>query len=327
MPKTKPTVYLLYGDHELAIAEAITSICQRLGDTATASMNVLRFDSQTLDITSLEAACGAVPFLAERRIVILEGARQVADSNRSERLFSLMEQLPQSTALILVDHGRPQHHKGRQSSLLRWAQENPSKAFVRHFPIPKGAAFVRWILDRCHSMGGAIEPKAAQLLSETVAFDPRLALQEISKLLAYVDLARPIRAEDVEHLSTLRGQSDIFAMVDALGQRNGSDAILHLQRLLETESDRRIFAMVIRQFRLLLRAREALDLDLDPKQALADEVKSDFVLGKIISQARNFTLTDLERLYHLLLEIDVGSKTGQVDLQVALQTLIAQLAA
>jgi DNA polymerase-3 subunit delta len=326
MPKAKPTVYLLYGDHELAIAEAITSICQRLGDSATASMNVLRFDSQTLDFSSLEAACGAIPFLADRRIVILEGARQVADSSRSERLFRLMDQLPQSTALILVDHGHPQRRKGRDSSLLRWAQENPSRAYVRHFPIPKGADFVRWIIERCESMGGTIEPKAAQLLAETVAFGPRLALQEISKLLTYVDLARPIRADDVEHLSTIRGQSDIFAMVDALGQRNGRDAILHLQRLLETESERRIFAMVIRQFRLLLRVREAIDLGLDPKQALVDEVKSDFVLGKIASQARNFTLADLERLHHLLLEIDVGSKTGQVDLQVALQTLIAQLA-
>jgi DNA polymerase III delta subunit len=51
-----------------------------------------------------------------------------------------------------------------------------------------------------------------------------------------------------------------------------------------------------------------------------------FVADKIARQAVNFPLTRLEAIYHDLLDIDLASKRGQVDLEVALDTLVAGLA-
>jgi hypothetical protein len=51
----------------------------------------------------------------------------------------------------------------------------------------------------------------------------------------------------------------------------------------------------------------------------------EFVAPKITSQAKGFTLSMLESIYHRLLEIDEGAKTSQVPLDLALDTLIMDL--
>jgi DNA polymerase III delta subunit len=49
------------------------------------------------------------------------------------------------------------------------------------------------------------------------------------------------------------------------------------------------------------------------------------VADKIARQAVNFPLTGLEAIYHDLLDIDLASKRGQLDLDVALDSLVAGL--
>jgi DNA polymerase III delta subunit len=81
--------------------------------------------------------------------------------------------------------------------------------------------------------------------------------------------------------------------------------------------------MMTRQFRLLLRAREAIDMGLNPQQTLGVHP---FVAGKVTEQARNFSLSDLERIHHRLMEIDLADKTSQIQLDAALVGLIAAVA-
>ena len=177
-------------------------------------------------------------------------------------------------------------------------------------------------MNRCQSLGGEIEPAAAHLLAESVAEDLFLANQELTKLLDYVDRKRPIEINDVERLTPFHGQSDVFAMVDALGQRRGQEALQRLRQLLEDKDPKYAFAMIVRQFRLLLRAREALDLGLNTQQVLRVHP---FVVNKVSAQAGNFSLADLERIYHKLLAIDLATKTGQASVEVELDSLIATL--
>ena len=48
-------------------------------------------------------------------------------------------------------------------------------------------------------------------------------------------------------------------MVDALGTGNGKKALASLHQLLESDEPFQLFGMVVRQFRLLLQAREIMD--------------------------------------------------------------------
>lgn len=318
---SKPTVYLFHGDDTLALGEAVESLFQRQGDPANASLSTERFSTEAADLADVAQACAALPFLSDRRLVVLDRPSHWAtDSDCWPRFQALLESLPASTALVLTEPTL----LGEKSSLLRWAQAHPQTALVRSYPTPQGRDFDRWLIRRCGSRGGSIEPAAAQLLAELVAEDPERADQELAKLLDFVDYARPIRSEDVEQLTAFHGQADVFEVVDAIGRRDARTALTRLQRLLADEDAHYVFAMVIRQFRLLLRAREAIETGLAPAQVLnAHPV----VLRKVTEQARNFHLTDLERIHHHLMEIDVADKSSQTQLDAALVALIVAIAA
>jgi DNA polymerase-3 subunit delta len=94
----------------------------------------------------------------------------------------------------------------------------------------------------------------------------------------------------------------------------------------EQENVGGVFAMVVRQFRLLLLAREALDSGtLASRLAPALDVHP-FVAQKLAAQARNFDLPSLETVYRRLRDIDEEVKSGRIELDTAMESLVAQLA-
>ena len=50
-----------------------------------------------------------------------------------------------------------------------------------------------------------------------------------------------------------------------------------------------------------------------------------FVAGKLYQQSQRFSLSQLEQIYHHLLDIDVAVKTGRHDMVTALNLLVAGL--
>jgi DNA polymerase-3 subunit delta len=328
MSETPPTVYLFYGDDPTAIEDSVERLKSKMGDSGTASLNIDHVDAATCELEHLASICNAVPFLSRRRLVIAEEPTLwMSAEARMDRFFELLLHLPQSTALLLIQPVDLRASRGKlpakAKTLVRWLEEEHPAAYLQRYKMPQGGAFVHWLGQRAQAHGGQITREAAQLLAEWVGEDSLLADQELLKLLDYVDRVRPIEIRDVEALTPFHGQTDIFEMVDALGQRDAPRALRTLRLLLDSEPHGYLFAMVARQFRLLLLAREALDRGQDPRQALD---LHPYVAKKVTDQARNFDVSDLERIYRHLLELDVASKSGGADLEVSLEHLTATLA-
>jgi DNA polymerase-3 subunit delta len=326
-----PVVYLLHGDDEFAIAQFVAGLEARVGDAATASMNITRLDGRTSDPGEAFSAAAAMPFLANRRLVILHHPLARLSGKAAQGGFlEQLERVPASSALVLVEDKEltepKDRRKGRVHWLERWAEQHPGLAFQKVFPLPRGAAMTRWIQERARSAGGQFTPQAAGLLVTLVGEEPRQVDQEIQKLLTYVNLRRPVDVDDVENLTADTAQGDIFAMVDALGNQQGHVALAMLHRLLEMQDPISIFGMVVRQFRLLLLAREVLDNGGQEGEVAQMLRVHPFVAKKISEQARHFALAQLEHLYHRLLELDEAIKTGQMPADLVLDTFVAAFA-
>ena len=322
MPES-PSVLILHGNDEFAIAAAIDKLCAGLGDPATADMNIARFDGRLgLDFEALNTAVNAAPFLAPRRVMVLVHPIAAFPSAPARKKFiDLLEKAQPTTLLILVEYDELK----RDHWLLKWASQAGGRAGVHVYNMPRRWEMPRWVEAEAKKQGGKIEPDAAARLSEMVGEDTRIAAQELTKLLTYVNFERPIRLLDVEKVSLVSAQASVFELVDALGQNDGKKAQRVLHQLLEDEEAFELWGMVIRQFRLLLQAREMLD-----ERASAAEVQKalglhEYVVQKVYNQAGRFSMTALESIYHKLLEIDEAAKTSQVPLDLALDTLIVEL--
>ncbi|HET9906686.1 MAG TPA: DNA polymerase III subunit delta, partial [Anaerolineales bacterium] len=166
---------------------------------------------------------------------------------------------------------------------------------------------------------------AAEMLKDMVGVDTRQAGMEIAKLLAYANWARPVNSQDVEAVCIVTSQQSVFDFVDALSNGNGKAAQHLLHRLLENEDPFLLWGMVVRQFRLLIQAREILDAGGNQNDTARVLGVHPFVAEKTTQQAMRFSIESLESIYRELLRIDEGVKTGHLTLELAMDTLVVEL--
>lgn len=323
MPDT-PSVILIHGNDEFAATAALQALEAALGDPSNAAMNLTRLDGRAgVDFEALNNAVNALPFLSPRRLVILRHpAAGFPSPEGRKKLLALLEAVPPTTTLALVESEalRP------DAWLLKWAGRAGPRAEVRLFGMPKRRDLPGWIVQEAKKQGGAFDPAAAAQLSELTGEDTRIAAQEITKLLTYVNFARSVTVQDVEQVGVLSAQGSVFDLVDALGSGEGRKAQHALHGLLADQEAFELWGMIIRQFRLLLQARAVLDAGGGPFEVQKQLGLHEFVAGKMANQARRFSMASLERIYHRLLEIDEDAKTSQAPLDLSLEALIAELA-
>jgi DNA polymerase-3 subunit delta len=167
---------------------------------------------------------------------------------------------------------------------------------------------------------------AVMALATYAGDDLRLLNQEIEKLLTYAG-DRPITEADVRRLVPATTESDIFAMVDALGQRNRQQAVRRLHELLEAgEAPTYILYMITRQFRILTQVKELAGQGLGEATIQSGLGLHPFVVKKALAQARNFSPSQLITIYQRILETDKAIKTGRLEPELALDMLVVELA-
>jgi DNA polymerase III subunit delta len=320
-----PNVYFLFGNDEFAITRKLKEFEADFTDPTSADMNTARLDARSMSEDDLNNAVNAMPFLAKRRLVLLQNpSTKYNNPSARKKFLAFIEKVPETTRLAMFESVEPK--EADKHWLVKWAEKNSKLIQTRAFMLPRLKDMTGWIVNETKNQGGKIEPRAAEMLKEMVGVDTRQAGMEISKLLAYVNWARSVKVEDVEAVCIVTSQQSVFDFVDALANGNGKSAQHLLHRLLETEDEFSLWGMVIRQFRLLIQAREILDSRGNQNDVARALGVHPFVAEKAAQQAARFSIESLEHIYRRLLKIDEGVKTSQVTLDLALDTLVVELA-
>jgi len=331
--------YIFHGEDEFSRTEQVNKFRTQMGDPQFADLNTTRLDGRKATLGELQHACDAVPFLSDRRLIIVEGmlarfeprrgrgegeegaeAEEESNPVLAKELRDYLARLPGSTRLVFLESKA----LAKNNPILKYA-EGDKNAHVKAFEEPKARALPKWISERVKEKGGAIEPGAVEELAAHVGSDLRLLDNEIDKLMTYRN-RETIRAEDVRTLVASVREADVFALVDALGHRETGAALklLHAQ-LDHNAAPGYLLSMIVRQFRLLLQMKDlaARGKTLD---AAREQLKlHPFVAEKTWNQAHNFALPQLEAIYQRLLDADVAIKTGRSEPEVALDLLIVEL--
>jgi len=327
-------LYILYGQDDFSLNRAVEKIKADLGDWEMVATSTTNLEGQHLTLSELRNKCGAAPFLSSHRLVIVDGllgrfevkqSRPRSGKGKSgnglgewEGLASYIEQMPETTVLVLVDE-EVKGHNPLLKKLLQLAE-------VRTFPLLRGRDLKAWIQQRVKGEGGDITPQAVNLLAELIGGDLWAMNGEIQKLLLYSH-ERPISEDDVKQLVSHVQEANIFALVDAVAEGRTELAQRILHRLYdEGVAPTYILVMITRQFRLIAQARD-LGKGLSRLQ-IQDRLglKSSYSLDKTLSQARLYDFEGVKRAYDKLLETDLAIKTGIYSDKLALELLVTELA-
>lgn len=312
---------LLYGTDEFAIARRLADIAAQ---TDKDGMNTSRLEARLTSDEELNNAVNAMPFLSDKRLVIIANPSQKYGAGEPRKKFTeFLGKIPPTTQLVIYETVEPK--EAEKHWLVKWVSKNEN-AKAEAWMAPKARDMTGWIVNEMKRQGGKISSEAAKRLAELVGADTRQAAQEIAKALAYVNWARPVEVQDVEAVCVSTAEVDIFAFVDSLAAGNGQQSQSMLRKMLEEQDAAAIFPMIVRQFRLLIQAREIVEargMVQDVQEALGVHP---FVAGKIFQQAGRFTMRTLEAVYRRLLKMDEAAKTSAMPLDTALEMFVVELA-
>jgi DNA polymerase-3 subunit delta len=328
-------IHLFHGDDEFSLQEEIGGLKSQLDADGGLAGNTSTLDGRTLKPGELLAVCATVPFLGSHRLVVVEGLLGRFESGRSQgrrregkssresteawkSVPTALAEMPDSTVLVFVDG-----EVSASNPLLRLLAP---VAEVREFASLKQRAVPDWVRTRAHDRGLSISPRAVSLLAELVGNDLRTLSQELEKLGVYVG-GRQIEEEDVRELVSSAREASVLAMVDAVVEGRGGQAVRMLEDLRdEGASSSLVLSMITRQYRNLILAKELTLARLSPAeigQRLG--IRSEYPLRKVLEQSRRYALPQLEAAFRRLLEADAAIKRGVYDEDLALDLLLEDL--
>ena len=314
-------LHILYGPDDFSIHEALDELKAQVGPADVIDANVTVCQASAISPGELIAMCNTVPFLADRRMTVVEGLLAQFEGQRAPRRgrgrnadsdsspwLSIAEHVPDmppTSDLVLVDG------TVRRDNALLGALSPLGK--VREFPQLRGAELTQWIERRAAERGCKISRDGLRLLAELVGGNLWAMSGEVEKLSLYCQ-GRTVEAEDVELLVPLAREMSIFNAVDAFMEGKYADALRTMRRLMEEgASGQYVIVMVARQVRLLLLAKDLASRGVSQQQMSRRlGLSSDWVLRKTLGQGRRYSGQSLEALHRGLLETDRAVKTGRI---------------
>jgi DNA polymerase-3 subunit delta len=141
-------------------------------------------------------------------------------------------------------------------------------------------------------------------------------------------LSRSITIPDVQLFLDEKIDDNVFGMIEAMvsGNKKTAFKLLQQQRRLG-EEEGKIFGLFIWQFKIMLQIADILARE---PHLTSDIVAKElgihpFVAKKNFAVAKQYSLAQLEKIYHTLLHIDTKTKTGQAGQGLLLDMFVASV--
>ncbi len=321
-------IIFIYGDDGVRLkAKLLQLTTQFTTKLDTTGLNLTSFiiGQDRADYPDVLQAVMSSPFLSEKRLVVVHNLIDGLKKDDAILWSEGLAKTPSSTILVLVDNlDSAKVEKHELFKRLKDGAEVHTYSEVKR----TGAALYAWLVDEAKKQGGQLSLSIATDLATRVGSDAWQLQNELAKLVAYAN-GQSITTAMLDLLVQSSSESNIFAFVDAISQRDAKNAL----RLLATERaagsvDFYLLTMLARQIRILLQIRVLL---ADEPGAAADISKRlslhPFVAGKATGQAKRFTLLQLLNLHQLLVKLDQDAKTGALDAGLAVDRLVAEMLA
>ena len=344
-------IIFLYGEDTYQSRQKLKQLREKFireVDPSGSSLTVL--NGETVKIKQIGESIGPGALLAKKRMIIIEDLFTNKDQTILNKVYEyLKNKKSEDNIVIFWDHsiktkktrnkeapvkidasGRERPLTKQQSQLFKFLDK---QKYTQQFNQLSNTEATAWTKKEAEKRGSKITYQAAQLLTGLVGSDLWQINNELDKLLSYKSGQEPgtakaaaIEVEDVEMLVRGNFDENIFALTDAISNRNQAIATKLFEEQIEAGlADAYLINMIVRQFRILLQIRQALDSGMSSRKIINTLKLHPFIVQKGINQVRRFNLDSLKNILSKLVEIDFKMKTGQADAKTMLNILIAKI--
>lgn len=312
-------IYVIAGKDESLVNAKCQELVDELLDPQQRMMALLSTGGDEASISDVLDELRTVPFLADKRVVVVKGADEFISKHRSilERYF---EKPAPTGILILTTSGWD--GRTRLSKMLSKVGTLIQLAQPKRWEIP--GLLVQYAADK-HKVN--INRDAAELLADLAGDELAYLHNEIDKLTLFARGEKTITLQHVESLIGHHRIYDAFEVLDAVTAGNTGQAVKRLRNMFEEDKDAEYtvvgaFAFHVRR---LFQAKAMLEKRTSLKD-IADRLRIWSNKDRFFAQIQRLSLAQIAALLDELAAIDYATKTGQAQAPVAIEQLVLKLA-
>ena len=275
-------VYGVWGDSYLQSRVIQALLGLSLTDDAR-DFNLDTLDGESTTISDVLAATGSLPFLSDRRAVVVRRAEKLegvsatpggaakkkkTETSPAARLAEGIEKLSASTVLIVArspETPEPGDKPGERCLNAALDKIIGEHGLLVNCMVPPKAMPVAIAIVEAEAMSKdiALTRGAAAHLVQRCGTDIAALLSELEKCALRAGIGQPITAAVIDEMTKPMLQDTVFDLTDSIGARQGAKALSSLQDLLSAgEPPELVMALIVRHLRQLLQARSLLDAGL-----------------------------------------------------------------
>lgn len=309
--------YLLYGEEAYLRTQYKNRLKNALADPSD-TMNFSRFDGKGIDPAEIISLAETLPFFAERRLILIEDSGFF--KNKCDELADYLPNMPDTTCLLFVET-----EVDKRNRLYKAVQKYGR---VTEFQLQDERTLMKWILGTLKKENKKITESTLQLFLERTGSDMENIHMELEKLLSYTIGREVITSEDVEELCTMQTTGQIFEMIRAIAEKKQRLALdLYYDLLALKEPPMRILFLIARQFNQLLLVKSLTAKGMDRASVASKAQVAPFIAGRLMTQARSFTMQQLRNAVQDCVDAEEAVKTGRMTDVLSVEILIVKYSA
>jgi len=322
-------VYILYGAETHIMGEWLELLTATALDAETKDFAFSRYDLTETPLETVLEDAETLPFLAPRKLVVasnahfLTGGRDPSKAEHKPEALQAYAARPAEHAILVLTV--PAEKLDERKKVVKSLKES---AVVLPFAPLGPAELQQWIAKKAAGRGVRIEPEAAEALLARVGGSCATLASEIEKLALFVGQGGAIRSEHIESLSIRTPEQNVFQLVEEIAKLRPEQAMTILHDLLkEKEEPIKLLALIARQFRMMLGAKELAKQGFSQQQIASQLGAHPYAVKIAGEQAKRFRTETLERLMKELADLDLAMKSGAIDKTLGLELFILRLGA
>ena len=311
------TSYLLYGEEAYLRNQYKNKLKNALVNPDD-TMNFSRFEGKSIDPAEIISLADTLPFFAERRLILIEDSGFF--KNKCDELADYLPSLPETTCLLFAET-----EVDKRNRLYKAVQKYGG---VTEFQSQDERTLMRWILGTLKKENKKITEDTLRHFLERTGSDMENIHMELEKLLSYTEGRDVITSEDVEEICTMQTTGQIFEMIRAIAEKKQRLALdLYYDLLALKEPPMRILFLIARQFNQLLLVKSLAAKGMDRSSIASKAQVAPFIAGRLMTQARSFTLEQLKNAVKDCVDAEEAVKTGRMTDILSVELLIVKYSA
>ncbi|MFH1191871.1 MAG: DNA polymerase III subunit delta [bacterium] len=315
-------IIFLYGPDTFRSLQKLKELKNRfLREVEGGSLNLADIDGEKLTYGEFKKQISTVSFMSRKRMIILRNIiSKGKDKNLQKEIIDFLKKDAGGNENVLIFWEEEKKEKDVLFKFLTGL--NAGSVFKQEFELLKGVALKKWIIKEVSDKGGEIKAEAVNMLIERIGSDLWSMNNEIEKIISY---DKNVTCENIKKFVKTKDDDNIFNLVDAIGAKNKKLALRLLTEQIRLGVNiNYILAMLARQYRLLLEAKDYLARDNRANsRSLALGLKiHPFVAQKLYSQVSFYNTEALKKIYRCIMNIDLKSKSSSVNIELLLDMLI-----